>query len=198
MAFVQITLIGQPGFAISALICVASSYAFAEAKQVGILDAENSKPSSPERCTKGFLPALTAVTLRTSEDLGSKISKPGQKFHFSLEKPVIVNGCIALPAGIVGEGEVIHAKKASFMGAGGEFIAVSRFLTINGFLIKLRSLQMRASGSDDIRSATIIPGGGVIVFRQRGKGPRDLFFPKGTVVVAMTANDVDIGDFSRV
>jgi hypothetical protein len=56
------------------------------------------------------VPAGKVLTVRLSDEVGSKISQPGQTFGGSLAKPVEVDGEVVIPAGAKVEGEVVDAK----------------------------------------------------------------------------------------
>ena len=56
------------------------------------------------------VPAGKVLTVRLAEELGSKISQPGQTFGGSLAKAVEVDGEVALPAGSGVHGVVVDAK----------------------------------------------------------------------------------------
>src|SRR5215472_4433697 len=69
--------------------------------------AEPSQPSAPVTIT---VPAGKVLTVRLANDVGSKISQPGQTFGGSLAKPIEVDGQVVIPAGARVEGEVVDAK----------------------------------------------------------------------------------------
>jgi hypothetical protein len=56
------------------------------------------------------VPAGKVLTVRLANDVGSKISQPGQTFGGSLAKPVEVDGEVVIPAGARVQGEVVDAK----------------------------------------------------------------------------------------
>ena len=68
---------------------------------------EASQPRAPVTIT---VPAGKVLTVRLADEVGSKISQPGQSFGGSLAKPVEVNGEVAIPAGARVEGVVVDAK----------------------------------------------------------------------------------------
>jgi hypothetical protein len=68
---------------------------------------EASQPPAPVTIT---VPAGKVLTVRLADEVGSKISQPGQSFGGSLAKPVEVNGEVAIPAGARVEGVVVDAK----------------------------------------------------------------------------------------
>ncbi len=64
-------------------------------------------PPAPVTIT---IPAGKVVTIRLADEVGSKVSQPGQSFGGSLAKAVDVNGETAIPAGAKVEGVVVDAK----------------------------------------------------------------------------------------
>lgn len=60
-----------------------------------------------------IIPALTPVSLRIEQELGSKISHSGDAFRISLALPIVIEGTELVPAGVEGLGEVVHAKRAA-------------------------------------------------------------------------------------
>jgi len=64
-------------------------------------------PPAPVTIT---VPAGKVITLRLADEVGSKVSQPGQSFGGTLAKSVDVNGEVAIPAGAKVEGVVVDAK----------------------------------------------------------------------------------------
>ena len=76
--------------------------------QPGTTSAAQAQPAAaPSPVT---VPAGRVLTVRLADQLGSKISQPGQTFGGSLAKAVDVNGAVAIPAGARVEGVVVDAK----------------------------------------------------------------------------------------
>lgn len=69
--------------------------------------ADSSQPPAPVTVT---VPAGKVFTVRLADEVGSKISQPGQTFGGTLAKPVEVDGEVVIPAGARVEGEVVDAK----------------------------------------------------------------------------------------
>jgi hypothetical protein len=83
------------------------------ANSAGQPNADNSQQqqaAQPRVPVTVTIPAGKVLTVRLSEDLGSKISQVGQSFGGTLAKPVEVNGETVIPAGTKVEGEVVDAK----------------------------------------------------------------------------------------
>ncbi|WP_054106356.1 hypothetical protein [Novosphingobium sp. AAP83] len=97
------------------------------------------------------VPALTPLVIRLEADLGSRLNKTGDRFPLSLAEPVLIAGVTVLPAGLLGEGEVVHAKKSGGSGAGGELVVAARWLEVGGKRLKLRSLRLNVAGKDAIQ-----------------------------------------------
>jgi hypothetical protein len=64
-------------------------------------------PPAPVTIT---IPAGKVITVRLADEVGSKVSQPGQSFGGTLAKSVDVNGEVAIPAGAKVEGVVVDAK----------------------------------------------------------------------------------------
>ncbi|PLK25605.1 hypothetical protein [Novosphingobium sp. TH158] len=152
-----------------------------------------SADPSAVSCTD-CVPALTPVELMIDAHLGSKLSTTGAVFPLHLAKPIVIAGREVVAAGAVGEGEVIHAKKAGGMGAAGELVLAARFITVDGRPLRLRSMRMAMAGKDAIHTvdtinaasaASLLPIG-LVGFFMSG---RNVVVTKGTVAEAKTAAD---------
>jgi hypothetical protein len=88
-----------------------------------------SPPPAPVSIT---IPAGKVLTVRLADEVGSKVSQPGQSFGGTLAKPVDVNGEVAIPAGAKVEGVVVDAKP------------LGRFA--GGALLELKLTSIRVKG----------------------------------------------------
>ena len=70
-------------------------------------EAGSKQARVPETIT---VPSGKVVTVRLADEVGSKVSQPGQSFGGSLAKAVDVNGEVAIRAGAKVEGVVVDAK----------------------------------------------------------------------------------------
>lgn len=93
-----------------------------------------------------LLPKTTPLIIAIDKEMGSKISVTGETFPIRLMQPVVVDGVEVLPAGITGQGEVVHAKKAGLAGAAGELVLAARYLDLDGRRIELRSFRFMEAG----------------------------------------------------
>lgn len=93
-----------------------------------------------------LLPRTTPLIIAIDKELGSKISKTGETFPIRLVTAVSVDGIEVLPAGIIGQGEVVHAKKAGLAGAAGELVLAARYLDLGDRRIALRSFRFMEAG----------------------------------------------------
>lgn len=105
-----------------------------------------------------ILPAMTPVKLAIMDSLNSKTSKMGEFFNIRLAEPIMLDGRVIVPAGILGKGEVIHAAKARAAGKAGELIIAARYLEHEGIRIPLRTLKYgeAATGKSNVDEAVAI------------------------------------------
>lgn len=136
------------------------------------------------------LAKMTPVAIRIGANVDSKESITGDIFPVSLAEPVMQDGVVLLPAGIEGQGEVIHAKKSGMSGSAGELIITATYLDYDGQRIPLRSMEMSKTGKSNIGLASAIgaaPYVGPVAFFISGK---NITVSEGTVAAAKLAQDV--------
>jgi len=111
-----------------------------------------SAPQGPPPPAVVELPAGTRLRVRLDQDLGSKISHPGDSFNATVADDVVVNGQTIIPQGARAEGTVIDAKP------------LGRFK--GGALLELRLERVHTKwGSYPVATSTIDQV-------QKGKGKR--------------------------
>lgn len=113
-------------------------------------DAAPDAPVEPVPPPALVVPKAHPIVISVDAELGSKISVTGQMFPISLAQAVVVEGIELLPAGIKGEGQVVHAKKAGLAGAAGELVLAARYLEHNGRRIELRSFRFMEAGESSL------------------------------------------------
>lgn len=95
----------------------------------------------------------TILDLQIDREIASQVSKPGERFPISLTEPLMRDGIVVLPAGLTGEGEVIHAAKARWGGKAGELIINARFLQCGPTQVPLGKLRFFAPGESRVGTA---------------------------------------------
>jgi hypothetical protein len=101
------------------------------------------------------IPALTPVELEIMADLSSRTAKSGQLFPLRLAEPVVIDGRVLIPAGALGEGEVLDAKRAGMGGSGGILTLIAHTITVNGRTLRLRSMHLAQNGADHRTAAFV-------------------------------------------
>lgn len=117
------------------------------------LDAVHLTPAeepqaTPPQTRQIAIPAKHSIIISIDGQVGSKISQAKDWFPIKLVSPVVIDGIELLPAGLTGEGQVIHADKAGFGGSAGELILAARYLEIDGRRIQLRSFKFIEEGDE--------------------------------------------------
>lgn len=153
-------------------------------------------PVVPEGLTTGsdkaVIPALLPVVVRFEAEVSSQTSKTGEHFPITLAEPILLNGAVVVPAGTVGDGEIVHAKKSGGSGAAGELVLAARWVEVNGRRLRLRSLKAATAGKDAIHQVDAINAASVVAPLPIGllgfavNGAKAVY-PKGTLATAKTA-----------
>jgi hypothetical protein len=133
--------------------------------------------------------AGTVVALEITQPISSATAKRGDMFAIRLAMPVEAAGKIVIPAGIVGEGQVVHAAKAGGAGKSGELTLAARYLTFGEQRLPLRGFQFGTMTGKDrygLAAASLIVAG-PLTFLVRG-GNIDV--PAGTNATAKLAQPV--------
>jgi len=122
------------------------------------------------------VPAGTTVTVRLSSALGSRLSQPGQTFHGSVAKDVLIGDAVAIPQGAPVRGTITDAKPLGKF-AGGAVLQV-RLDSINlnstnlPVHVALRTFSVKGKG----KRTGVMAGGGAVfggiigAIAGRGKG----------------------------
>jgi hypothetical protein len=117
------------------------------------------QPQAPPPPAVVELPTGTRLRVRLDQDLGSKISQPGDSFNATVASDVVVGGQTVIPQGSRAEGTVIDAKP------------LGRFK--GGALLEVRLERVRTNwGSYPVQTSSIDRV-------EKGKGKRSLLFAGG-------------------
>lgn len=127
------------------------------------------------------------VDLVIDEALSSRTSMIGDHFRLHLATPALdAAGRMLIPAGIVGEGEVIHAAKAGGAGRAGEMIVAARFLQCGTLRIRLGHTRLGVRGRDGSTAAgaaNAAAAGAAVLAPLAGAGALLAFAIKGGEVI---------------
>jgi hypothetical protein len=116
-----------------------------------------STPAAPAAIE---LPAGTTIRVRLDQDLGSKISQPGDSFTATVSDDVVVDGNTAIARGSRADGAVIDAKPLGKFKGGAELVVkLERVTTSYGsYPVSTSSVQRAESGKG--KRTAIFAGGG--------------------------------------
>jgi hypothetical protein len=136
--------------------------------------APANQPSAPPPPATIDLPVGTRIHVRLDQDLGSKISKPGDSFGATVSEDVAVNGQTVIAHGARANGTVVDAKPLGhFKGGAYLEIRLERVHTNWGTYPVATSSIDRAEQGKGKRSAEFIGGGagaGAIIGAIAGRG----------------------------
>lgn len=127
----------------------------------GSSQASAGQPQAPPPPQVVDLPAGTRLRVSIDQDLGSKISQPGDGFNATVESDVVVNGQTVIPRGSRAEGTVIDAKPLGrFKGGALLQIRLERVHTNWGSYPVATSSIERAEKGKGKRTGIFAGGGG--------------------------------------
>ena len=120
-------------------------------------------PQAPPPPAVVDLPAGTDLHVRLDQDLGSKISHPGDSFNATIADDVIVNGQAVIAKGARAEGTVIDAKPLGHIKGGALLeLRLERVHTNWGSYAVATNTITRAERGKGKRTAEFAGGGGVV------------------------------------
>lgn len=120
-----------------------------------------AQPAAPPPAARVTIPAGTPIRVRLDEDLGSKISQPGQTFDATVADDVVVGGQTVIPRGARAEGVVIDAKSLGhFKGGALLELRLERVKTRWGSYPVSTSTMSQVEKGKGKRTALLAGGGG--------------------------------------
>lgn len=138
-----------------------------------------------------IVPMNTHVMIQLDAPVSSRSAARGDMFPISLAEPVKLDGIEVIPAGITGEGQVVHSAGTGFGGRAGELIVAARYLMWGDRRIPLRGMRISTAGRNNTAEALalgqLIPLGGLFVTGT------SVDLPVGQIAVARFAEDVPVG-----
>lgn len=118
-------------------------------------------PQTPPPPAAVDLPAGTHLRVRLDEDLGSKISQPGETFNATVADDVVVNGQTVIAKGARADGTVVDARPlGKFKGGALLEVRIDRVHTQWGSYPVATSSIERAEQGKGKRTALFAGGGG--------------------------------------
>ena len=106
------------------------------------------------------IPENTVITVRTTQQLGSKISQDGETFAATVAHPVEVGGAVVIPDGSSATGTVVAAHPLGRFKGGAMLQLRLTSVTVNGENVPISTASFaRSEKGKGKRSATFIGGG---------------------------------------
>ena len=106
------------------------------------------------------VPSGKVVTVRLADEVGSKVSQPGQSFGGSLAKAVDVNGEVAIPAGAKVEGVVVDAKPLGRFAGGALLQLKLNSITVSGEQLPMQTATFTQTLKGKGKRTGVMAGGG--------------------------------------
>lgn len=122
--------------------------------------ADNNSQAAPPAPTTVTVPAGKVLTVRLSDDVGSKISQPGQSFGATLAHSVEVNGEAVIPAGARVEGVVVDAKPMGHFKGGALLELRLDSIHVNGLQLPLQTATFAQTLKGKGKRTGVLAGGG--------------------------------------
>jgi len=118
------------------------------------------KTRAAAEATPISIPAGTVITVRTAQQLGSKISQSGDSFTATVARPVEVGGAVVIPDGATATGTVVAAHPLGRFKGGALLRLTLNSVTINGQNTPINTASFaRSEKGKGKRTATMIGGG---------------------------------------
>ena len=119
----------------------------------------NSQPAEQVPTTI-TVPAGRVLTVRLADDVGSKISQPGQTFGGSLARAVEVEGQVVIPAGSRVQGEVVDAKTMGHFAGGALLELKLDSIHVNGEQLPVETATVTETTKGKGKRTGVLIGGG--------------------------------------
>ena len=118
------------------------------------------KTRAAAEATPITIPAGTVITVRTAQQLGSKISQDGEGFSATVARPVEVGGAVVIPDGASATGTVVAAHPLGRFKGGAMLQLRLTSVTIGGENVPISTASFaRSEKGKGKRTATMIGGG---------------------------------------
>jgi hypothetical protein len=125
-------------------------------------DSERSAPAktAPLAPKPLVVPAETVLSVVLDEPIGSKSSTSGQIFNATVQRPIEIDGVVAIPKGARATGVVREAKSAGRFKGGARLALALTSITVGGRDYEIEtSSPLRTSKGKGKRTAAMVGGG---------------------------------------
>jgi hypothetical protein len=156
------------------------------------VSAAPAQPTPPQAAAtdNGRLPMDTRVVIELGQALSSKDNKTGDRFPIRVAAPVVVDGHTLVPAGSVGEGEIVYAERGGGGGSPGKLVLAARYVDVGPVRVRLKAFNLGAGGDSEFREMQVAAEfiGPAVLFIN-GK---NVVYPEGTKARAKVAEEVTL------
>ncbi len=146
------------------------------------------------------MPAGTPVEIELADKVTTNKQKPGATFAIRLAQPLIVSGMVVLPAGALGQGEVIDSAGPSIGGKPAAMVLAADYVGAGRKRVPL-SAELAAHGHDNSEPAMVLKLGGIATMPLGVIGTivpgGAVTFQSGTVAWARVSSDVTLAPVRR-
>lgn len=106
------------------------------------------------------IPVGTDIQVRVNQDLGSKISRPGDTFSATVSHPVVVNGQVVIPQDSQAEGLVVDAKPLGRFAGGARLVLRLERVRVGNHSFPVMTSSIASVEKGKGRRTGIMAGGG--------------------------------------
>jgi len=106
------------------------------------------------------VPAGTTLTVRLGQEIGSKISSPGDTFKATLAEAVTVDDKEVIPAGAEAKGTVVDAKPLGKIKGGAQLEVRLTSVVVNGFAQSIDTTAVERQEKGKGKRTAVMAGGG--------------------------------------
>jgi hypothetical protein len=131
-----------------------------QASNNAVPTADNSQPAPPPAPATVTIPSGKTLTVRLADDVGSKVSQPGQTFEGTLAHAIEVAGRVAVPAGTRVQGVVVDAKPMGHFAGGALLELRLESIWVNGQQLALKTSTFTQTEKGKGKRTGILAGGG--------------------------------------
>ena len=121
---------------------------------------EQGKASAARVPTTITIPSGKVLTVSLADEVGSKVSQPGQSFGGTLAKPVEVSGEVAIPAGAKVDGVVVDAKPLGRFAGGALLQLRLNSITVSGEQMPVQTATFTQTLKGKGKRTAVMAGGG--------------------------------------